>query len=205
MANEENKWIVSAAMFNWLADIFYHIPTAEKLVLVNDILSGWPTLSKDQSISVDNIIASIEVDGQRKINQEFYRLFIGPGKKEVYPWGSIYTDEEGLLFGPSTIAWEGFCAEYCIDIKPESNEPTDHFALIFSALAAMMLSEYDNETKSQIIGKILITHFNPWGGTVLELVEQKAQTGYFRGFALLAKDLVEYWSRQVIDNKEVRA
>lgn len=196
MANVEDKWLESAAMFNWLADVFYQIPTEKKLVLVNDNLADWPTLSKDHSASVSTIIASIEVNGQREISQEFHRLFIGPGKKEVYPWGSVYTDEDGLLFGPSSLAWEGFCAEYHIDIQPNCNEPTDHFALIFSALAATMLSEYDNEIKNQIVMQILEVHFSPWGNTVLELIEKKAQTGYFKGFALLAKDLVEYWSYQ---------
>jgi len=196
MANVEDKWIVSAAMFNWLADVFYQIPTEEKLVLVNDSLADWPTLSKDPGIHVGEILASIEADGQRVINREFHRLFIGPGKKEVYPWGSVYTDEEGLLFGPSSLAWEGFCTEYHIDIQPECNEPTDHFALIFSALAATMSSEYDDETKSQVVTQILRVHFYPWGETVLELIEQKALTGYFKGFALLAKDLVEHWSHQ---------
>ncbi|WP_412501741.1 molecular chaperone [Shewanella chilikensis] len=194
MTSEDNKWIISAAMFNWLADIFYQIPTAEKLVLVKESLVDWPILSKDPSVHVNTILASIEADGQGEINQDFHRLFIGPGKKEVYPWGSIYTDEEKLLFGPSTFLWKEFCFENNLDIQPESNEPTDHFALFFYGLAAIMLSEYDDEKKSFIVSKILKVHFHPWGKTVLELIEQKAQTGYFKGFALLAKDLVEHWS-----------
>ncbi len=193
MENLKNEWLESIAMFNWLANIFYQIPTIEKLTLINDNLTEWPVFSKDLQTIVCTILTSIKNDGQLKISRDFHHLFVGPGKKEVYPWGSVYTDEDALLFGHSTMVWKAFCSEYHIDIKPECNEPTDHFALFFSALAAMMKSKYSDTEKSRIVNLILQDHFHPWGLTVLKLIQQKAQTDYFKGFAFLAHNLIEYW------------
>lgn len=187
-------WQESAAMFTWLADVFYQTPNEKKLVDVTDNIISWPLLSNDNRTTITAVLSSIELDGFSSIRDDFTRMFIGPGKKEVYPWGSVYTDEEGLLFGPSTLAWEAFCKELNIEIKPESNEPTDHFALIFSALSAIIQSEYSEKDKKKIVKTILSTHLAPWGAELLTLVEQKAQTDYFRGFAKLATELVAYHS-----------
>jgi TorA maturation chaperone TorD len=98
------------------------------------------------------------------------------------------------LFGPSSIAWEQFCKKYNISILPSSNEPLDHFALIFYAIAAIMKSEYDNESKGKIVDLILSDHFHPWGMKLLSLIESKAKTDYFCGFSLLATDLISNYS-----------
>lgn len=191
MEEVEQQRLESAAMFNWLADIFYQVPTAEKLTVVTSNLANWPKQSTELQVHINAILGSIEADGCSEINQDFHRLFIGPGEKEVYPWGSVHIDEEALLFGPSSIAWKQFCVENNINVQPEKNEPTDHFALFFSALAAVMQSEYHTQEKSRIVNQILHNHFQPWGLKVLLLIQEKAQTNYFKGFALLAEDLLK--------------
>lgn len=190
MVYGEDKWQESAAMYAWLADVFYKAPTAEKLGYVASNINQWPVSSDAQRCIVESILSSIEHNGVDFIREDFNRLFIGPGKKEVYPWGSVYTDEEGLLFGPSTVAWELFCKQHSIEVQLDSNEPTDHFALIFSALSAVMQSGYDEKEKANIIDSIVNSHLMPWGEKVLHDVKRYARTDYFRGFSVLAIDLL---------------
>jgi TorA maturation chaperone TorD len=194
MVYSNEQWMDFSAMFTWLADVFYQTPSDLKLIAISENIKDWPLLTTDSEATISTIISSISLDGLILIKEDFNRLFVGPGKKEVYPWGSIYTDKEGLLFGPSTILWEQFCKQYNINITPSSNEPSDHFALIFYAIVAVMQSEYDNEFKGIIVDKILSTHFYPWGIELLSLIDMKAETDYFRGFSLLATDLISIYS-----------
>lgn len=194
---KKDKWSELAAMFNWLADIFYKMPTQDRLIMVKDNIDGWPLTSKSADKLISRIKESVESDLLNDINRDFHRLFIGPGKKAVYPWGSIYTDKEGLLFGPSTIVWENFCIQYKVDIKTQSYEPTDHFALIFSALGAIIMSDYDEKSKKLICHEVLATHFGSWGDKVLSMIEVESSTNYYRSFATLAKLLIEDCLKEV--------
>lgn len=179
--------VIAAAKFKWLASVFYQVPTKESLNSITEVLSQWPVSHSSTKELISRLERSIEQQGIDAIKQDFHLLFVGPGKKLVYPWGSVYTDEEGLLFGPSTMLWEGFCRANEIEIKPDSNEPTDHFALFFAAIAAILASEYEVSKKLSLIEELLSTHFSPWGEEVLLQITQQASTDYFQCFADLAK------------------
>ena len=187
------NWEEPAAMFNWLADVFYQQPTAEKLEFAKNNLIFWPESNAEVDSYIKMIKKSIEIDGVINISKDFHRLFVGPGSKEVYPWGSVYTEEDKLLFGPSTILWEEFCEKNKIVIKLDSNEPTDHFALFFYSLSAVMKSEHSVSKKNAILSEIIFEHFLPWGERVLNLIGEKASTNYYRGFSLMASYLVRKW------------
>ncbi len=190
MNSDNNELEMLAGMFNWIADIFYNVPTAEKLVLVDENITQWPDENANALENINTILQSLKEDGFDTIKRDFYKLFIGPGKKAVYPWGSIYTDKENLLFGDTTTAWEQFCREKGIQITPSTNEPTDHFALIFSAISAVLNSEQAEDVRIAIIKEIVNTHFSPWGEQVLTSIIEKAKTGYYQGFAMLAQNLL---------------
>ncbi len=190
MNSDNNELEMLAGMFNWVADTFYNIPTADKLALVEGNIALWPDETANALEGISSILNSLKQDSLNVIVQDFHRLFIGPGKKDVYPWGSVYTDEESLLFGDTTTAWENFCQIHSIQITPNTNEPTDHFALIFSAISAVLNSEQAEEVRIEIIKEIINKHFSPWGEQVLTSIIEKAKTGYYRGFAVLAQNLL---------------
>ena len=193
MSNSQLKIVQSTAMFNWLADVFYHPLTIEKLKVTQEVIDDWPTLAGDQSDAIKQIINSIEQDGLAKIQADFQRLFIGPGQKLVYPWGSVNSELEGLLFGKSTERWEAFCNTNHIEITTQTYEPSDHFALFFSAIAAIMQSDNDQATQLELIDELLTSHFNEWGLMVLSNITQKATTNFYAQFAKLALDTINYW------------
>ncbi|WP_394202548.1 molecular chaperone [Shewanella waksmanii] len=185
MMSSENNSIV-AAKFNWLANVFYQVPTEVSLQLIAENIDQWPINSEASRGLIHQLKQSCQTEGIDTIKQDFHRLFIGPGKKLVYPWGSVYTDEEKLLFGRTTIAWEQFCRQHQIDIKPDSNEPTDHFGLFFAAISAVFTSELESMEKSALVQQMLDEHFSPWGHKVLADINQLANTVFFKCFAQLA-------------------
>lgn len=180
---------VISAMCNWVSDVFYYEPTTEKLEFVAKNISIWPDVDAEETVF--KIQESVEFDGFDLIRDDFYKLFVGPGKKEVYPWGSIYTDKENLLFGDTTIAWEDFCTHNGIEIPLKCNEPTDHFAMIFSAISAVLTSSHNQEVKSILVKNICNIHFSPWGKCLLNLINEKSTTNYYKCFSLLALKLME--------------
>lgn len=191
MNRKQEELVILGAMFHWVSDIFYYEPTAKKLNFVLENVSLWPDDDNETQKLIAEILTSVNQDGFEKIKEDFYKLFIGPGKKDVYPWGSVYTDKENLLFGKSTILWEEFCIKTGIVISPSSNEPTDHFALVISAIAAILSSESEPKIKVSKVQFIFREHFSPWGLDVLSLVVQNASTIYYKNFAKLALKLID--------------
>ncbi len=185
MSNPHQDLAMLGAMFRWLSDVFYYIPTEERLSFTKENIDLWP--DAETSLLIPAILTSIEHDGLEIIERDFYRMFIGPGKKEVYPWGSVYTDNENLLFGDTTVAWEKFCQQHSIQITPTMNEPTDHFALIFSALAAVLDSDLPETQKIAVAQQIYHDHFSAWGDELLQQVVAKANTEYYKTFAILSQ------------------
>lgn len=190
MNDKNDELAILGAMFRWVSDVFYSEPTNEILKFVRENISMWPDSDSDCQPQITEILTSIEIDGLESIKRDFYRLFIGPGKKEVYPWGSVYTDKENLLFGDTTVAWEHFCNENSIAISLNSNEPTDHFALIFSAIAAVLDSSLNERNRILVVKSIYNDHFSPWGAEVLSLIAQKSKTNYYKCFSQLALKLI---------------
>ncbi|PMG49459.1 molecular chaperone TorD family protein [Shewanella sp. 10N.286.52.B9] len=197
MSGTQRQIEQSTAIFNWLADIFYHPATTEKLQTTQAVIDEWPTLAGDPSDSVCKILHSVEQDGLATIQADFQRLFIGPGKKLVYPWGSVNCESEGLLFGKSTQRWEVFCNTNHIEITTLAYEPSDHFALFFSAIAAIMQSDNDQAIKLELIDEVLTLHFNDWGLTVLSNITEKSTTHFYAQFAKLALDTINYWKTEI--------
>ncbi|MCL1067383.1 molecular chaperone TorD family protein [Shewanella olleyana] len=194
MSSRNELLELSGAMFNILSEIFYTAPSESKLNTISETLEEWPLFSGSPEKLIASINQSLNNDTPDEISADFHKLFIGPGKKLVYPWGSCYTDQQALLFGESTKKWEQFCLTTEIVITPKSYEPTDHFALIFSAISAILLSENTEEEKSELLEIILSNHFNDWGVALLQSVKDKACTSYYSATASLALNLIDFWN-----------
>ncbi|KFZ37631.1 hypothetical protein HR45_09415 [Shewanella mangrovi] len=163
-----------------VAQLFYQYPRAELLSLMSAaVWQEWPTYRSKDKCCVAAIAAS-ELDFEQ-ICADYTRMFIGPGKKLVYPWSSVHLDEEPLLFGESTQHWEHFCRRHGIAIAQSSNEPSDHFALILWVLAEL----YENTSKHDLCTEIITRFYLPWIPMVLSEIEKQAQTVLYRELAKL--------------------
>lgn len=140
---------------------------------------------------------------------DFHRLFVGPEKLLAAPWGSVYMDRRGMLFGPSEQRVKTFMTSCGFAKTSDEHEPWDHFALELAFLSQLMsqtavaLAEEDSENgqdsgplstvpESLKSAKEFATNFVlPWQDDFLGRVQQKAETSFYRGLAQFARGAVE--------------
>ncbi|MCG9014619.1 molecular chaperone TorD family protein, partial [Laribacter hongkongensis] len=115
--------------------------------------------------------------------REHQRLFVGPAALPAPPWGSVYLDEESVLFGDSTRALQAFAGRHGIALETGQREPLDHFGLVCWLVAHA--AEAGDEAA---VHELLCEHLLPWSGRFLSLFEEaSAGTPFYQAAAGLAR------------------
>lgn len=175
-------------------NVLYRKPTVAFLdeLKTADLPTQWPDFGTDPAPALNAVQASLEQDGFDAIERDYYRLFIGPGPLEAYPWGSVYTDKENLVCGATTVAFKQFCQEKGIAFELPHNEPEDHIGLIFAVLGKLFEAGDDAGIKA-----LLAHHLLPWSHRVTDSMNAHAQTGFYRGFASLIAGFLADWQQRL--------
>ncbi|MBY5993279.1 molecular chaperone [Ferrimonas balearica] len=184
----------AAAACGVLHNVFYHKPTPAFLAELSDsgLLDQWPDLGTPTGAAIAQVKASLAQDDFDTIEREHYRLFIGPGEIAAYPWGSVYTDKENLVFGDTTVALARFCREKGVAFELAHREPEDHIGLIL-ALLGQLFEQQDQAG----VTDLLTHHLLPWSHRFTEAVAREARTGYYAGFGDLLATLLGDWQRRL--------
>lgn len=120
------------------------------------------------------------------VTWEFRRLFVGPGHKAAPPWGSVYTDRDGVMFGASWVELRTWLRQKGIAVEGgASKEPEDHIGLMLE-MAAWLADEHP-----QLVADFLRLHLLPWAGHFLDLLEGRAQHPFFEGLAVVTRESLE--------------
>lgn len=117
----------------------------------------------------------------------YQRLFIGPHALPAPPWGSVYLDPEGVLFGESTLALRRWLEEANIAVDKREGEPEDHIGLLL--LLAAWLADNNPSLLNDLVGQHVLT----WSGRYLTLLEQGAGHPFYQGMAQLTRLTLEHW------------
>lgn len=126
-----------------------------------------------------------------EISQDYTRLFIGPHIPAPI-WESVWRDEENLLFGKDTLIVRDFYQKIGLAFEKNATEPDDHMALelefmwVLNAglLGAMQNSDYAMIQEScHLQQQFLAEHVLQWIPQTSEILEQAAQTTFYRLFA----------------------
>ena len=119
---------------------------------------------------------------ERGIIHEYRRLFVGPGHKAAAPWGSVYTDKDGVMFGASWVALRAWMRENGVSVGArDANEPEDHIGLMLELMAWLA------DERPGLLPEFLSLHLLPWAGHFLEGMRDVSQHAFFEGLATLAK------------------
>lgn len=163
-----------------LGALFYLTPGE---VMFDDCLGLIDNLPQQWPYGDATALAAIQqqLQQQQHLRTAHQTLFIGPGHLAAPPWGSVYLDEESVVYGSSTLAWRAFLREQQLTLDTGNNDPEDHFGLICWALA--QLAEQQNWPGAQTL---LEQHLLPWSGHYLDLLQQHAPAGFYQGLAALA-------------------
>ena len=105
------------------------------------------------------------------------------------PWGSVYLSEKQLLNGESTQELMSFYQQQGIEFDLDSNQPVDHIGLFFAVLDQMFgqLAIEENEALRSTLVILLQQHLLPWSNRCLSLIQQHAETDFYRGIATLTQ------------------
>ena len=125
---------------------------------------------------------------------DFNRLFVGPGEMLAAPWESVYRSKTKLTFQESTLQVRELYERFGVQAPAMHREPDDHlglelaFVATLSDLAARAAAAADAPQLTKCFETqkdFLQDHLLAWAPGCLELVEKHAETGYYRGAALL--------------------
>ncbi|MBE0409587.1 MAG: molecular chaperone TorD family protein [Anaerolineales bacterium] len=128
------------------------------------------------------------------IRADYTRLFIGPGKVLAPPWESVYYSEERLVFQEQTLKVRAWYRRFALEAEKIHNEPDDHIGLelaFLAHLASLGLQAIENQDEGALNNTLeaqrqfLREHPLKWARLWCELVDEHAQTDFYRGLALL--------------------
>lgn len=124
------------------------------------------------------------------LHDAYLRLFIGPGPLKAPPWGSVWLDEEGVVYGASTLALQEFARAEGVTIAGPDSGPEDHFGAVLW-LGAWLLAE----RRQDAFDTLMNTHLMPWAPAYLdafekaaaEIAEETPEAGFYVAAAALAR------------------
>jgi len=179
----EKAWLQSLAD----QDIFAELP------LGNDqpdaqaglvLLQGWANRAR----------GGMTTEAFDDLCSDYTRLLIGPGKVIAAPWESVYFSDERLLFTEQTLKVRGWYQRFQFEIPNLYKEPDDHIGLELAFVAhlarqALVCLEQQERTAFENIltaqRRFLAAHLLAFAPQWCKLVQDNANTDFFRGISLL--------------------
>ncbi|KYH32995.1 Tat proofreading chaperone DmsD [Moorella mulderi DSM 14980] len=131
---------------------------------------------------------------RQELQEDYNRLFFGPGHLEAPPWESVYRSKEHLLFGEETLAVREFYRSFGLESKKKNREPDDHLGLemefmawLSQAAAAKVQAGEDASEFLQGQRRFLKEHLEQWVPALCSDIQGAARTKFFRGLALFTR------------------
>jgi len=116
---------------------------------------------------------------------EYRRLFVGPLAKPAPPWGSVYTDHEGVIFGETAMALRRWMIEQAIERPDDVDMPDDHIGLM------LLLMAWLAENNPEVLEEFLKGHFLTWSTHFLKQLIDATEQPFYRGLASLTRFSLE--------------
>ncbi len=193
---------MQALAYHFLGRCFYEAPRAEWLAAFagDRLFEAWPFPSCDArtAAGVAQLAEFCEHWDPAQLGAltwDFNRLFVGPGEMLAAPWESVYRSKTKLTFQEPTLQVRELYERFGMRAPAIHREPDDHlglelaFVATLSDLAAQAAAAGDCAQLARCFEAqkdFLRGHLLAWSPACLELVDKHAQTGYYRGAALLA-------------------
>lgn len=140
-----------------------------------------------------------DLEGYRqKLEEDYYRLFVGPGHLEAPPWESVYRSPDRLLFGEETLAVREFYRSFGLVTKNLYREPDDHLGLELEFMAWLCAETIKNlaeggEGTRYLQGqrRFLQEHLLQWVPDFCRDVTGHAKTDFFRGLGQFTRGFIQ--------------
>ncbi|MCI1945149.1 TorD/DmsD family molecular chaperone [Clostridium luticellarii] len=124
--------------------------------------------------------------------EDYYRLFLGPGRILAASWESVYENKDRLIFGKSELSVRRFYHEFGLEVNPKEAADHLHFELSFMARLCDFGLRGDLQNITRILEameKFLKDHLCRWISTWKDSVKLHAETGFWVEFS----NMTEGW------------
>lgn len=150
---------------------------------VAEAADAWPFVGADAarealSLMREGLAAGIDDDD---LVWEYRRQFVGPAARPAPPWGSVYTDRDGVIFGESTLALRAWMRERGIERTADERTPEDHIGLMLAMMAFLA------QERPELLDEYLAEHFLTWAPHYLEALEEATTHPFYEGLARLTR------------------
>jgi TorA maturation chaperone TorD len=190
-------------MFGLLGKALYLIPEDEWLQpLVDGELFSHSPFAAEQPYVVkglallDDWSRSFGDESLKELKVDHTHLFTGMFKIPVAPWESVYFSDERMVFQQQTLDVRAWYRRFGLETIEYRKEPDDHIGLELAFIAhlarlGLAAQEAGNtERLDEILEAqrgFLSEHLLRWGPLWCSLVEEHAQTDFYRGLALVLR------------------
>jgi len=193
----------AAGIAKLLHNVYFAYPSANFIDLLadNEINKTWHMFadSEDYRIGVScltNYLESWNDDKLTELMLDYGDLYFGASMPLALPWGSCWLTEQRLLNDTSTHELLRFYSDHGIALQLERNQPADHIGIFLSVISQLLTVMSDPTKESlhletkQILTLLLSNHLLTWSEPFLQASIDNAKTDFYRGMALLLRDLL---------------
>ena len=189
-------------------------------VRTQEMLQDWPGLpGPERTLGVGHLLESAALgETAKEVASDYNTLFVGPERTKAAPYESVHLSEEKLIFEQQTFAVRAAYAEFGLAAPKLNQEPDDHIGLELGFLAMLgqraldciadssatssvqsaERSPQELEQQVQELNKVLAAIFSfldlhvlRWAPAFFTLVNEQAETEFFRGVGALGLGVLE--------------
>lgn len=140
----------------------------------------WPFAAQGDALEALQQMSSSLAQGIDGICEEYRRLFVGPAKKAAPPWGSVYTDHEGVIFGSTALDLHEWLSSKQVVVTADDRLPDDHIGRMLELMAWIA------HKRPEVLDDYLRLHLLTWAGHFFERVMDESRDAFFTGLAKLS-------------------
>ena len=186
-----------------LGALFYWPPNNPNVLPILDALEAgvfsqqWALEKTDKTVDAISMMESElrKPNSKAALAQEYQHLFIGPENLQAPPWGSVYLEQEGTLFGETTQALHTFLMSEGIALDTGQEEPEDHIGLMLWEVS--LLAE---DLRKDAVKIIVHRHLLTWANNYLEKLSAATKNNFYRGLAMLTNEALTSIENAIEDN-----
>lgn len=136
-------------------------------------------------------------DMLKQTEEEYMRLFVGPGHVKVPIWESVYFDREGLLFGENTLQVRAFYEKHGVEYQFKHQQPEDHMAVELDFMLFLLKKENESKCNCDLLSAIkeqkefLQKHILAWCHLFAERIIKYSHSKLYVGVAYLLVEVVQ--------------
>ena len=168
--------------------LWHQAPREEVLKELEAFFTEWPLGEERDDVQAGLALMKNGLTADFKaLSMDYADLFVGPDVLKAAPWGSVYLNEEQTTFGETTLAVRDFFRQHGMEVETGEREPDDHLGLMFAFIAWLGEQGLEQNEVEPLqpcfcsLRTFLSEHLLTWAPRVCELVEERAETDFYKG------------------------